>query len=243
MSLKIAFNDLVNSLREIKSLKELKILDEGAVMVSQSPLGFDENIVVYLLAGELSLDFIKKSVNANTRAEMHTLFIVSRELVPDEGSICQPEGSLRLLLDLYEDRIYVFSVEGHQVRIFPVHIGYDGRVVYDPPVKITDLSSAYVAVNSNYIRGVRNVAAFEGQRFHQSNGARRQSTPTQRGYDPLQPFYDVLGVSSTASLADVKKAYRHKARQHHPDTDKSPGATAKMQRINEAYAQILKRFE
>jgi len=239
MSLNIAFNHLVESLRGVKSLKELKILDVGAVMVCHSQLGFDENIVVYLLAGELSLDFIKKSVNANTRAEIHTLFIVSQDLVPHEGDRCQPEGSLRLLLDLYADKVFAFSVTGQRVQVFPVNIAYDGRVTYGQPVNIADLSSAYVAVNSNYIRGVRKVAEFAAHQFHQSQ---RQST-AYRANDPLQPFFDLLGISNSASLAEIKKAYRRKARLHHPDTDKSPDATSKMQRINEAYAQILKRFE
>jgi hypothetical protein len=239
MNLNIAFNHLVESLRGVKNLKELKILDVGAVMVCHSQLGFDENFIVYLLAGELSLDFIKKSVNANTRAEIHTLFIVSQDLVPHAGEICHPEGSLRLLLDLYADKVYAFRVVGQKVEVFPVNIAYDGNVTYGQPVNITDLSSAYVAVNSNYIRGVRKVADFAAHQFHQSQ---RQST-TRRVNDPLQPFYDLLGISNGASLTEIKKAYRRKARLHHPDTDKSPDATAKMQRINEAYTQILKQFD
>ena len=39
-------------------------------------------------------------------------------------------------------------------------------------------------------------------------------------------YYGILGLTSDATLADVKKAYRKLARQHHPDRNNAdPGAT------------------
>lgn len=51
-------------------------------------------------------------------------------------------------------------------------------------------------------------------------------------------YYDILGVSKTASAADLKKAYRKLALEWHPDRNKSPEAEAKFKEINEAY-QVL----
>jgi len=51
--------------------------------------------------------------------------------------------------------------------------------------------------------------------------------------------YGILGLTSDATLADVKKAYRKLARQHHPDrNDADPGAIDRFRRITEAYEYL-----
>jgi len=54
-------------------------------------------------------------------------------------------------------------------------------------------------------------------------------------------YYDILGISKTADAAEIKKAYRNLARQHHPDMvnegDKA-AAEKRFKEINEAY-QVL----
>jgi hypothetical protein len=52
-------------------------------------------------------------------------------------------------------------------------------------------------------------------------------------------YYGILGLTSDATLADVKKAYRKLARQHHPDRNNAdPGAIDRFQRITEAYEYL-----
>jgi len=48
-------------------------------------------------------------------------------------------------------------------------------------------------------------------------------------------YYEVLGVSRTASQEEIKKAFRRLARQYHPDVNKDPGAEEIFKEINEAY--------
>lgn len=48
-------------------------------------------------------------------------------------------------------------------------------------------------------------------------------------------YYDILGVTKDASLADIKKAYRKLVRQYHPDISKDPDADQKTSEINLAY--------
>ena len=56
--------------------------------------------------------------------------------------------------------------------------------------------------------------------------------PTKRDY------YEVLGVSKTASEDEIKSAYRKMALKYHPDRNKAADAEAKFKEINEAY-QVL----
>ena len=48
-------------------------------------------------------------------------------------------------------------------------------------------------------------------------------------------FYEVLGVSKSASKDEIKSAYRKLAKKYHPDLNKEPGAEEKFKEVQEAY--------
>ncbi len=57
---------------------------------------------------------------------------------------------------------------------------------------------------------------------------------------PALTYYDILGVKPTASPQQIRRAYRDRSKDYHPDTTELPAAVAteKFQTLNEAYATL-----
>nr|WP_315426233.1 DnaJ domain-containing protein [uncultured Albidiferax sp.] len=51
----------------------------------------------------------------------------------------------------------------------------------------------------------------------------------------MQDHYAALGLSPAATLADIKKAYRQRAAQYHPDRNTSPDAPQLFRAVQTAY--------
>jgi curved DNA-binding protein len=56
----------------------------------------------------------------------------------------------------------------------------------------------------------------------------------------FRDYYEILGVSRSASAEEIRRAYRNLARKYHPDVNKNvPGSEEKFKEVNEAY-EVLK---
>jgi DnaJ-class molecular chaperone len=51
----------------------------------------------------------------------------------------------------------------------------------------------------------------------------------------MKDHYATLGLSSSATLADIKKAFRQQASLHHPDRNTDANAPARFRAVQEAY--------
>ncbi|CAN5173675.1 DnaJ C-terminal domain-containing protein [soil metagenome] len=63
--------------------------------------------------------------------------------------------------------------------------------------------------------------------------------PLQGGdFEYMKNYYDLLGVSKTATQPEIKTAYRKLALQWHPDKNKASNASDKFKEISEAYGVL-----
>lgn len=51
-------------------------------------------------------------------------------------------------------------------------------------------------------------------------------------------YYQILGIDKTATIAEIKSAYKKLAKQYHPDINKEKGSEEKFKEISEAYAVL-----
>ncbi|MDY6939442.1 MAG: J domain-containing protein [Cyanobacteriota bacterium] len=74
----------------------------------------------------------------------------------------------------------------------------------------------------------------------------RNRTYQHRRYEYLRAaaqlthYYTVLGLDPSASILEIRRAYRELSKRYHPDTTELPlsVATPKFQQLNEAYATL-----
>lgn len=57
----------------------------------------------------------------------------------------------------------------------------------------------------------------------------------------MPTYYDILGVQSTATVEDIRRAYRVKAKSLHPDVSGEPDAQARFSALAEAYQTLTDR--
>jgi hypothetical protein len=195
--------------------------DGGDILLFQTHTG--EQVSIHLIESSIELYEVKRILAGNEAQGIHTLFILwGDRLLPGEGWLVNPPDWMEALFTLYGGLIYAYDVYGSEIFIFPIYFEYGERIRYGTTVHIGHLRCGTAA------DGWR-VADFASHR-----AAAR--------HNPLRRYYDLLGLDDDDDAAAAKKAYRLLARRYHPDLNRSPDATAKMQQINDAYEQIMSQF-
>ncbi len=224
----------------------ITIQEDGADII-QARLPTGEIMSIHLIETSIPAYEIKSIMAYNEANGMHTLFLLWAEmLLPPEDHVIVPHDWEEVLISLYGDRIYAYEVFGQEIFVFTVYFDHYNRyrhIRYGETLNMAMLAGVFVETNFPLIKGRWRVASFnrlyephadtEGAKEHHARPIRVQ----------LNRFYAVLGVQANAEPEAVKTAYRNLARKLHPDYNKSPDATEKMQALNEAYRHIMETFE
>ncbi len=121
-----------------------------------------------------------------------------------------------------------------------------------PPPELEVLHSRFIIFARTMTNTARRLGVYasrnafeeqEGRRFRQwprnGHGRRRAGASGNGGSNNRrleQSYFEALGLSSTATLGDVKTAYRDMVKHHHPDQG---GSVQEFLRLQEAYEYLL----
>jgi hypothetical protein len=213
--------------------------DGGDIILFQ--LWSGQRVSIHLIESSIQMYEIRQTLADNSANDIHTLFILwGDRMLPGDGQLYEADDWLAAFYSLYDNQVYAYDIYGSEIFIFPVHFdGYtnERRVRYGTTVNMAHLACDTINTTAPNFTGFWRVAGFTTAKRHTQQEAPPEAEAT------LETYYDVLGIDEDATYELVRKAYRLLARRYHPDLNKSPNATAKMQQINEAYDAIIEALE
>lgn len=116
----------------------------------------------------------------------------------------------------------------------------DGRIT-DAERRVLERVAALLGVSALELRQLEALIIAAQRRYGWSTGGRTASAPPRDGLDDA---YAMLGVTSGASDAEVKKAYRRLMNRHHPDKLAAKGLPDDMREVAaEKTREILAAYE
>lgn len=208
--------------------------DGGDIILLELRAG--QRVSIHLIESAITLSEIRQTLEDNTRDGIYTLFILwSDRMLPSDGHRQRADDWMAALFTLYGDRIYAYDIYGAEIFVFPVHFdgyGLERTARFGSTVQLGNMLCEINKTSLNGFSGVWRVAGF-GTRQHQ---APPKADPVLH---TLERCYALLGVDADSDKETIRKAYRLLARRYHPDLNRSPDATLKMQQINEAYDKVM----
>ena len=180
------------------------------------------------------LDFVKRFLLANYGEERgKEMLKVLQRMVQQEIPIDQVCAQIKVNTD--------YSTRYHMVD-FLFGIGEADGAFHQSEINMLRLIAQYLGISTSDYTSIfeRHVGYADSNYSDRSSGARSSASYNK---DP----YRVLGIDSSATDEEVKKAYRRMAMKYHPDRvagmseEMQRNAAEQMKEINEAYEVIKQR--
>lgn len=204
---------------------------------------------------------------ANTMLFLEAVFSSLGKLAKSDGVVCQSEASRinRFIRELglsQEQKELVAksfkegtsSSESYQFFINRV-VEVSGRdrsllqMVLGLYCDVAMSDGKVSQAETEFINYAEQAFGLRGYSHYFFNRGRAGSYSSSRSEEEMETYYSVLGIQSTASDSELKKAYRKKCVEFHPDKIASKGlpeefkkfAEEEMKKVNQAYDFIKKK--
>lgn len=232
---------LVEELQKARPALEV-INDSGDILHVRGAENVHHSL--YFIENPITVYEIRNILHENAAAGVHSAFILWGELfLPREDTRYRPERNdwMAALLAIHHEKIYAFDPYADQV-IFPVHFdriaandalpGHpaDRQIRYGRTFQAARLHPLMVETRSPLIAGRWYMTSFEVG-----------GVLPQAALPDLTDHFFRLGLNARHPLTReiLKRAYRQRARELHPDLNARTDATEQMQHLNRAYARLL----
>lgn len=241
---------LARQLHGDQAIQHIQRFESDALLVRPTT---GEPIAIYLLESCPMPHEIGQILSQNSEHGVYSLPVLNGDWLAEPPSELQ--AVLTMLEIVYPHKAYVYTILDGQLSILPVYLNWpDDALAYyfAPPINPANLRCRMVEVNhwqwavadfgprppydpkEQFRRWQAKYDSGMGGRSNHKRHAR------PRRVFAATSHYDMLGVRATASLEEIKQAYRRLARELHPDINPSPEAKHKMQQLNEAYHAIVR---
>ncbi|MBZ0306064.1 MAG: DnaJ domain-containing protein [Anaerolineae bacterium] len=199
-----------------------------------------EKVMFHLNERFADLHDIKTTLANDMKAGRHTLMMFWADmLLPGDGERMIPNDWMSAALALYDDKIYAFDIYARDVHVFPIYFEkqagrYERFIRYGQEIDFANLHCQQLEVDMPTLKGTWKVASFYRRAAGQEGSPIKTEVPSV-----LHEHYRLLKLELSASMEEIKKAYREMARQFHPDLNPDADSNEKMKKINEAYQKII----
>lgn len=128
------------------------------------------------------------------------------------------------------------------MRLYPTELAQDLLREYQSKLEdFTNFNSDNTSKddNNNKYTEQKSTSDTKKNQNESSKGYSRDQLQAVKKLQKCQDYYEILGVTSDTNETELKKAYKAKALQFHPDKNKAPGATEAFKKIQKAF-EVLK---
>jgi len=128
-----------------------------------------------------------------------------------------------------------------------IHAAYADGVMHPQEQKLLETISIRLGFSIQQFNQIESMVQAQqsfSQGFHHGSQGQRSRSSAPPRQDKIKQAYKVLGISESASDAEVKKAYRRQINQHHPDKLVAKGLPEEMIKLaNEKSHEITAAYE